>query len=171
MSGFIAWLEKINTDGKKAKAVLRHSLAFEPGAWYKAFPYVEPFLIGEDNQWRRQMYYLVAGLWAAHWKEGRAGPMLPIGKACALLDKKRSPDQKVSSTERRFITMLDSDPDQLPHRLRQLLALLKDHPVDFENMLTDLFHWRNERKPTQNAWARDFYRSINTITEQTTQEK
>lgn len=172
MSGFIEWLEKINTDGRKARAVLRRSLAFDPGVWPHAFPYVEPFLTGDEYQWKREMYYLAAGLWAAHWKEGRAGPVLSIGKACALLDKeKRPPGQQVSGTERRFITMLDSDPDQLPHRLRQLLALLKDYPIDFEKLLAGLLCWNDERKPAQNRWARDFYRSINAVTEQITQEK
>ena len=167
MSGFITWLEKINTDGRKARAVLRRSLAFAPGIYVPAYPYVEPFLTGEENQWRREMYYLVAGLWAAHWKEDRAGPVLTIGKACAEY-------QRISgsvSMERRFITMLDSDPEQLPYRLRQLLALLKEQSVDFENLLTGLLRWNDDRKPTQNSWARDFYRSITVETELNTQEK
>ncbi len=37
-----------------------------------------------------------------------------------------------TSTERRFITLLDADPDQLPNRLRQMVALLKDYNLDFE---------------------------------------
>ncbi|MBI4802847.1 MAG: type I-E CRISPR-associated protein Cse2/CasB [Elusimicrobia bacterium] len=165
MSGFMAWLEKINADGRKARAVLRRSLAFEPGAYVPAYPYVEPFLTGEENQWKREMHYLVAGLWAAHWREERAGPPVSIGKACALLykeQKRRAKDNKdaVSGPERRFITMLNSDTDQLPYRLRQLLALLKDQPVDCENLLAGLLRWNDDRKPTQNSWARDFYRGI-----------
>ncbi|KAF0126159.1 MAG: CRISPR-associated Cse2 family protein [Elusimicrobia bacterium] len=156
MSGFIAWLEKINTDGRKAKAVLRRSLAFAPGAYVPAYPYVEPFLTGEENPWRREMYYLAAGLWAAHYREGRAATGMTLGKACAA---HQGPTDS-ASTERRFITMLDSDPDQLPYRLRQLLALLKEQPVDFEGLLAGLLRWNDVRKFTQNSWARDFYREL-----------
>ena len=81
--------------------------------------------------------------------------------------------QKLSSTEKRFVTLLDADSDQLPHRLRQVIALLKDQPIDFGALLTMLIYWNDDEKRTQNAWARDFYRNINqeTDTEPTSQEE
>ena len=73
----------------------------------------------------------------------------------------RPEDRKnVSSTEKRFITLLDADPDELPHRLRQMVALLKDCNLDFEALLAGLLSWNNDRKRTQNQWARDFYRNL-----------
>ena len=69
MSGFIDSLDKLNEKDTKVRAVLRRSLAFDPGAFPAAFPFVEPFVRNEDNSWRRQVLYLVAGLWAAHWRE------------------------------------------------------------------------------------------------------
>jgi len=170
MSGFIGWLEGLNKKDTKVRAVLRRSLAFDPGAFVPAYPYVEPFVQGEGNSWRREMHYLVAGLWAAHWREGCSGEPMPIGEACQelYLVKDKSP-----SIERRFITLLDSDQDQLPHRLRQMVALLKDQPIDFEALLTGLAYWNDDRKRTQNAWARDFYRSMqeDVETETITQEE
>jgi CRISPR system Cascade subunit CasB len=157
MSGFIEWLESLNEKDAKAKAVLRRSLAFDPGAFVPAYPYVEPFLKGEDRPWRREMLYLVAGLWAAHWREGQSGTPLPIGKACAA----HHVASGSTSTERRFITLLDSDPDQLPNRLRQMIALLKEQAIDFNDLLKGLLYWNDEKKRTQNAWARDFYRNQN----------
>src|SRR3546814_5983306 len=62
MSGLIAWLEKLNEADSKARAVLRRSLAFDPGQHIPAFPYVEPFLKGEQEGWRRDVHYLVAAL-------------------------------------------------------------------------------------------------------------
>ena len=160
MSGFIERLEVLNEKDTKVRAVLRRSLAFDPGKYFKAFPYVEPFVKGDGNSWRREKYYLVAGLWATHWREGRTGTPMSIGEACAIYrDKSDS-----SSTERRFIALLDSDYDQLPHRLRQMVALLKDYNLDFAAMLWDadkktgLLNWDDEQKRTQNDWARDFYR-------------
>lgn len=179
MSGFIEWLEGLNEKDSRVRAVLRRSLAFDPGQHVPAFPYVEPFLKGEENSWRRQMHYLVAGLWAMHWRDDRAGTPAPVGTACAVLDSEKrnsmSKDdrQKLTSTEKRFVTLLDADSDQLPHRLRQMIALLKEHPIDFDHLLKGLLRWNDDQKSTQNTWARDFYRNMNleTETEPTSEEE
>ena len=156
MSGFIEWLEKITEKDTKVRAVLRRSLAFDPGKFVQAFPYVEPFVKDEDNTWRREAHYLVAGLWATHWREGRPGQPLPLGRACAVYQAASGS----ASTERRFISLLDADTDQLPHRLRQMVALLKDQPLDFGALLKGLLYWNDDQKRTQNNWARDFYRNF-----------
>lgn len=167
MSEFIAWLERLNAQDSKARAVLRRSLAFDPGQYRDAYHYVEPFVTGENNTWRWKMHYLVAGLWAAHWREGRSGLPISVAKAAALFDsekrQKLSLDErrKTTSTEKRFITLLDADQDQLAHRLRQMITLLKERDIDFSALLKDVVYWNDEQKRTQNAWARDFYRTLN----------
>jgi len=157
MNGFIEWLEGLSKKDTKVRAVLRRSLAFDPGSFAPVYPYVEPFLKDEENFWRREMFYLVAGLWAAHWREGRTGAPMPIGKACAAHQK----ESGSASTEHRFINLLDADSDQLPHRLRQMVALLKEQSINFDALLKGLLYWNDEQKRTQNAWARDFYRNLN----------
>jgi len=159
MSGFIDWLEDMNTRDTKLRAVLRRSLAFDPGTHIPAFPYVEPFLKGEAEGWRRQMHYLVAGLWAAHWRADHTGTATSLAKACAL----HQIASGSASTERRFIHLLDADLEQLPHRLRQMVALLKEQPIDFQALLDDLLYWNSADKRVQNAWARAFYRTLNPI--------
>lgn len=159
MSGLIAWLEQLNETDSKARAVLRRSLAFDPGQHIPAFPYVEPFLKGEQTDWRRAMHYLVAALWAAHWREGRAGATASLARACAAHQLQSGS----ASTERRFISLLDADPEQLPHRLRQMVALLGEQRIDFDTLLNDLLYWNHPDKKVQNAWARDFYRTLNPI--------
>jgi len=154
VSRLVEWLEEKSQEDTKVRAVLRRSLAFDPGSYAPAFPFVEPFLTGEESPWRRQVTYLVAGLWASHWREGRGGVPLSLGKACAAYQAASNS----SSTERRFVSLLDADEDQLPHRLRQTIALLKDQNLDFADLLNRLFQWNHEQKRTQNAWARDFYR-------------
>ena len=170
MSGFIEWLEDLNKKNTKVRAVLRRSLAFDPGTYVSAYPYVESFVKDENNTWRRDIHYLVAGLWAAHWREGRHREPMLFGKACQKLycEKEKSP-----SIERRFITLLDSDHGQLPHRLRQMLALLKEYPIDFGALLTSLLYWNDNLKRTQTAWAREFYRNTQEEMEKkpTTQEE
>ena len=89
MSGFIEWLEGRNAKDKKVRAVLRRSLSFVPGECIPAIPYIEPFIGDGDNSRWRETLYLIAGLWAAHWREGREGEPLSIGKACAAFDNDR----------------------------------------------------------------------------------
>lgn len=156
MSGFIEWLEELNAKDTKIRAVLRRSLAFDPGRFPSAYPYVEPFLKEDGDPWRREMLYLLAGIWAAHWRAGRGEGAVSIGKACAAYQTASGS----ASTEHRFINLLDADPDQLPHRLRQVVALLKDQAIDFEALLKGLLYWKDDQKRTQNAWARDFYRNL-----------
>ena len=155
MSGFIKWLEDQNVRDTKVKAILRRSSAFAPGTFMQAYPYVEPFVKGV-SEWHRAVHYLVAALWAIHCREGRDTGALSIGEACAdYFDRIKS-----KSIERRFISLLDADIDQLPHRLRQMVVILKDYQIDFDAVLEGLKYWENERKLTQNQWARDFYRFI-----------
>lgn len=161
MSGFIEWLEDVNAKDTRVRAVLRRSLAFDPGEHPPVYPYVEPFVKDEDRSWRREAHYLVAGLWAAHWREGRSGPPQSFGRACAAHQLASGS----ASTERRFITLLDADRDQLPHRLRQMVALLKEQALDFDDLLKKLLYWNDDQKRTQNAWARDFYRAMDQETE------
>jgi CRISPR system Cascade subunit CasB len=163
---FIEWLESASSGSSKVRAVLRRSLAFDPGSFPAAFPYVEPFLRGEESAWRREAHYLAAGLWALNWREGRTAGV-PIGRACALHQIKSNS----ASTEQRFIALLDSDLSQLPYRLRQIVALIKDYYVDFDALLKGLCAWNSEDKWVQNQWARDFYRNLDKETEPETEQE
>lgn len=155
MNGFIEWLEGLNEKDTKVRAVLRRSLAFDPGLYVLAYPYVEPFVKSESNTWRREVFYLVAGLWAAHWHEDQKGAPLSLGRACAAYQTASGS----TSTESRFIALLDADQDQLPHRLRQMIALLKEQIIDFDDLLKKLLYWNDDQRRSQTDWARDFYRN------------
>ncbi len=161
MTAFIESLESRSEGDSRVRATLRRSLSFAPGAYVPAYPYVEPFVKDTGNSWRREAHYLVAGVWATHWREGSKGQSIPIGKACAVHQALTGS----MSTERRFISLLNADTDQLPHHLRQMVALLKDQPIDFGALLKGLLYWNDEEKRTQNAWARDYYRTIDAETE------
>ena len=164
MSGFIEWLEGLNEKDTKVRAVLRRSLAFGPGKFVAAYPFVEPF-VGDGDNSRRESLYLVAGLWAAHRREGETGQPMSFGKACAT----HQIASGSTSTERRFIALLDADRDQLPNRLRQMIALLKEQAIDFDGVLKGLLYWDDDEKRTQNTWARDFYRILNRETDNQTE--
>lgn len=155
MSALVDWLEDLNSRDTRVRAVLRRSLAFDPGAYPPAYPYVEPFAGNSQYAWNRRMQYLAAGLWAMHWRLGR-GQSVSLARAAAA---HQAVQPGSTSTERRFINLLDADPDQLPHRLRQMVSLLKDHPIDFGELLNGLLDWNDDRKQTQIRWARNFYRA------------
>lgn len=161
MNGFIEWLEDLNEKDTKVRAVLRRSLAFGPGLYVPAYPYVESFLKSEDNGWRREVFYLVAGLWAAHRRERTKGVPLSLGRACAAYQAASGS----TSTESRFIALLDADQDQLPHRLRQMISLLKEQDIDFDDLLKKLLYWNDDQKSSQTNWAREFYRNLSHETE------
>jgi len=164
---FIERLESLNANNRKVRADLRRSLAFAPGAFAHAIRYVEPFVNDEDNAWRREMFYLVAGLWAMHWREGRRGQPMSIGQACAAYQI----SSNSKNVENRFINLLDADPDQLPHRMRQIISLLKDQTIDFDDLLKGLLYWKDDKKRTQKDWARKFYRKIKSETDAITDEE
>ena len=73
---FLDWLKRLQ--GQKAwtaaPAAFRRSLAFPPGAYPRAMPYVEPFLAkGDWRQEEREAHYLVAALYAAGWVARQGG--------------------------------------------------------------------------------------------------
>jgi len=154
MSTLIEELADRSCKESRVRAVLKRSLAFEPGAYPPAFPYVEHRLKSEDSEWKRKVYYLVAGLWAMSFRRGIGGVTQSIADACRLLywANDQSP-----SVERRFITLIDSDQQQLPYRLRQLISLLKEYEIDFDILSKDLLSWNHLDKFIQIRWAREFY--------------
>jgi CRISPR system Cascade subunit CasB len=144
-----------------ALAVLRRSLAKEPGKDPRAFPFVEPF-VAKSSFWTRQAYYLLAGLFASGTV--RAGKALltegePLGKALFRLYEKKD---RSPSVEQRFIALLDADEEELPHRLRQVISLLKGEEIslDWAKLLQDIEHWGAESRWVQECLAREFYGQV-----------
>jgi|SaaInl7_135m_RNA_FD_contig_21_1313723_length_1049_multi_7_in_0_out_0_2 CRISPR system Cascade subunit CasB len=144
------FIEHLSGLDRGARAELRRSLAFDPGQHVLAFQYVERF--APDDGWRRNAYYLTAGLYALHPEhaEGRN-----FGRSVADLQQRKAS----SSTETRFLALLDADSDQLAYRLRQMVSLVKSESisVDWRQLLDDLFWWNYPERRVQRRWARGFY--------------
>ncbi|MDW8358924.1 type I-E CRISPR-associated protein Cse2/CasB [Thermus sp.] len=156
MSGqaFVDFLENLKERRAwtPARAALRRSLAFSPGAYPPAMPYVEPFLssLGDGKEWLREAHYLVAALYALKDGEHREGRTL----ARALWETVRERDS--ASVERRFLALLDADRDQIAFRLRQVVGLAEGG-LDFARLLDDLRYWFDPQRRVQARWAREFY--------------
>lgn len=136
----------------RPRATLRRSLAFAPGTWPEAFPYVEPFVATADR-WTRQAAYLVAGLYAISGVQTGSGSM---GAAAFRLRTRTASD----SVETRFLALLDADEEQLSYRLRQMITLMSSADIapDWARHFRDLTNWNHPSRFVQENWARDYYR-------------
>jgi CRISPR system Cascade subunit CasB len=158
---FIAHLSGLAERDRGALAALRRSLAFDPGAYPPAYPYVERF-VGPDRHAddpRRQALYLTAGLFALHPKHQAT---VSLAGAFGTLAKARGS----ASIEQRFVALLGADPEHLPQMLRQAVSLLMadGSGFDFARLLDDLARWLDPyafdtRDSLRQRWARDFYRA------------
>ena len=142
-------------------AVLRRSLAYEPGLYPPAFPYVEPLTYGQ-GEWRQRATYLAAACWAKGHRAHQEDSQDPgIGLASALLKLRDDPKQSQAgdSLTKRFTALLDADSDELPWRLRQITAQLSAAgiTVDWPALLNDLWHWNHSNRSVQVNWARQFW--------------
>ncbi len=149
---FIEWLAGLD---RKAYANLRRSLAFDLGTYPPAFPYVEQFIPEECSDWRRGMYYLVAGLFALHGAKDSGAVVGNMGNTIKQFYLKK---EELPSIEARFVTLLDADEEQLAYRLRQMAGLLDDCTINWQMLLKHLLAWNSYKRWVQQAWAKDFYR-------------
>lgn len=151
---FIAYLEGLKEEKAwtRARAALRRSLAFAPGTYVPAFPFVEPF-VGAEEGWRREAFFLAAGLYALADGMHVEGRTLAQAMAELAKDPRRSPE----SVERRFLVLLDADRDQIVHRL-QCAVTLVEGGLDFAQLLNDLLWWFGPERKVQSRWARHYYR-------------
>ena len=203
-AAFIASLGRLGRNDLGKVATLRRSLSGEPGEDVRAFPMVERYL-PTDYPWDRQMYYLVAGLWATvntasviasgpdtaaedeevEAAEGAVAAQPEVsfaergrlqrrtfGRTVAQVCEKRGEKEKIvrgetTSTERRFVTLLDADDaSQLAHHLRQMVQLVRAEEglrIFWAELLTDLRRWNSDERYVQRKWARAFYHEIHSI--------
>lgn len=160
---FVAHLQALKERDSGAMAALRHSLAFDPGAYPPAYPYVERF-VGQDvheRDARRLALYTVAGLYAKH-------PQQRGGQSCAAAFGELMFRRRSASIENRFVALLAADAEHIHVYLRQAVSLMAADGVelDYSRLLDDLSLWMNpyvdpeRRDRLRQRWARDFYRAL-----------
>lgn len=159
---FIDHLQALQQRDRAAMAILRRSLAFAPGTYPPAYPYVERFVAAGKSavDAGRLALYVTAGLLALHPAQGAQTLSASLG---ALMRQRDS-----ASIESRFVALLGADAGNLPDYLRQVVSLLAadDLPVNYVALLDDLSLWLNpyldpeRRDRIRQQWARDFYREL-----------
>ena len=169
---FVAHLLTLEEKDRGALSALRRSLSFDPGAFWQAYRYVERFVGRDrhaDDPFRRALY-LTAGLFALHPENSaKASFAAAVGTSARQRKKQRQSD----SVERRFVALLDAEPESLPNMLRQAVSLLAADglALDYAHLLDDLSRWLNPfgqeaRDSLRQQWARDFYLAYEPLSDQ-----
>ncbi len=103
--------------------------------------------------------------------EGPGLQQRAFGRTIAQVCEQRGEKEKIlrgetTSTERRFITLLDADTaEQLAHYLRQMVQSVRaeDGPyIYWAVLLSDLCKWNDSQRYVQRRWARAFYHYLHT---------
>jgi CRISPR system Cascade subunit CasB len=150
---FFAALSRAAESDTRIVAILRRSLAEEPGAFAAAFPVVEPLLHSVGDRQRR-CAYLAAGLWALAQRRASGKPISLVEalRRKGALSNSRGP-------ERRLTSLLDADSDELVWRLRHAIQLVVSdgQALDWPQLLDDILYWPNPQRWVQQRWAREFW--------------
>jgi CRISPR system Cascade subunit CasB len=109
---------------------------------------------------QQEDYFLIATLF----------PLVPHSPQAASLGAtlrrvrqlRAGPDNgRFNSMDRRFQTLIDSDRDQLPFRLRQAIRLIAAHregiDLSWERLLLDVLSWDRPDRSVQLRWARAYF--------------
>lgn len=135
----LAYLRQLKSD-RGAMADLR--CALNPTRLPRAWPLLGP--IGGIGNPRIET---VAGLFAYHPDEAHSGN---LGTTCRRLKEQNQ------SFDARFNRLLACDRDEICERLRSvvLVAKIKDIPVNYEQLITDLWYWSSQVKE---RWAQEYW--------------
>ena len=160
-TNFFAALEKRSNSDTSVRATLRRSLMFEPGTDARTFPLIEK-RIGQRDESKRRIIYLVAGLWAQGSRQEKDKSMSQKqDKSVSFPEAMRRvcDKEKSDSIEKRFTALLDADADELRWRLRSAVTLAASQRIvlDWPGLLDDMLKWHYSNRPVQIRWARSFW--------------
>jgi len=160
---FIRYLEQLrDREDRGALASLRRGLGQAPGAVPEASRIVQRGLTADTRDYLETACYIVAPLFALHPKEGGEGNMGDHFRA--LCGPTQLGEALPSNVERRFMSLLTSDIEELPDTLRQAISLLKSKnvPVNWRLLLRNVMAWTHEDGYVQKEWGRAFWRAPQT---------
>lgn len=164
---FIGYLEKLVRDENRAAlANLRRGLGKSSGAAAEMFPYISGWTANISRR-DENAFFLVASMIGLYptksWKSDEKYNNL--GKSLSFLK------EESEGIEKRFVALLNSDDEDLPNHLRQIISLLKSSdkpkPINWLQFLKDIKNWSHEDKYVQRNWAKGFWGNTSTNTENT----
>ncbi|HWQ11342.1 MAG TPA: type I-E CRISPR-associated protein Cse2/CasB [Roseiflexaceae bacterium] len=154
---FIAALAQLEPAGRaRLRRSAGRSLAEARGVhrvFFQALPH-------EVSEQRHEEYFLIATLFPLVPHSPQAGN---LGETLRRVRQLRAApgDGRFNSLDRRFQTLIDSDRDQLPFRLRQAIRLIAAHregvALNWERLLLDVLSWEHRDRTVQLRWARAYF--------------
>jgi CRISPR system Cascade subunit CasB len=171
MRELVKLVPRVGPDNKEsgdraALAALRRGLGKAPGEAPEMFPVLYS-RIPEDQlplpRRERRIVFLVASLFALYpdappWPES-ARERWQSNLGASLRELAKQTDS--NGPERRFVALLNSDEDDLPHHLRGIVDLLESAKspvsVDWVRLFWDLRDWNDGDRTVQHSWASAFW--------------
>lgn len=152
---FLKYLYELSSKEKPGnKAILAHlkrSLSTQEND-FMMYKYLGRYIQEDMKNYEVANIFLIAGLFAIH-QNNTNEEYYNIAKSVLLYKAQKGKDESI---DKRFETFLNSDRDELPDRLRQLVKLLIDVPINFDILYSDITWW-NEK--TKNQLAKDYWSS------------
>ncbi|WP_165774807.1 type I-E CRISPR-associated protein Cse2/CasB [Candidatus Viridilinea mediisalina] len=148
---FVANLERLDAAGRarlKRNAGRRLNEARDvQRVFFQALPYA---LAG--RAFEEEIYFLVATLYPL---ADSRNDSTNLGQTMRRVRQTRESE----SIDRRFQSLLDSNSEQLPFRLRQIvrLAAASEQTIDWAQLLQDLLAWEHPERYIQLRWARNYF--------------
>ena len=154
---FINHLEGyVEQDKRAALAHLRRGLGKEPGTAMEMFPYVTSWI---TNSYNEQPYFLVASLIGLYpvKSQDKYGRFNNLGNSLSEIEEGKE------GVEKRFTALLNSNEEDLPEYLRQVISLLKSKqkPINWLLLLKHVKNWSHDSRDVQKKWARGFWGNKN----------
>lgn len=177
VAGYLARLGRLDPGGlAQLRRAAGQPLREARGGYSVFFTLLPPSV---ERVAEQERYFLVATLYALTTRGGehdrqRAGVSLgaALGRVrqAQLAATGQAPSARIS-LDRRFAALCESDADQLPFRLRQIVRLLnaQSQTLDWERLLRDLGAWEHPEHRVQRRWMREYY--VGTFDAQSTTPK
>jgi|HigsolmetaAR202D_1030399.scaffolds.fasta_scaffold00038_9 CRISPR type I-E/ECOLI-associated protein CasB/Cse2 len=154
IAAFIAELHQLDAAGRaRLKRNAGRSLG-EARNVHRVFFQILPSGVVYPNV--QEDYFLIATLFPLC--KARTSPE-SFGATMRRVRQERSRSENYNSLDRRFENLIDSDREQLPFRLRQMVRLINasKEALHWESLLSDLLAWDYENRPVQLRWMRDYF--------------
>lgn len=151
-------------DNRAKLASLRRGLGQPPGTVVETSRVVEHLLDEDDFKETRTALYVIAPLFALHRAAFEGNRRENMGDHFReMCDENEDPPSNIES---RLMSLLASEPDDLPDTLRQAVSLLKskDVAVNWRQLFDDVQTWLSEgvvgeeaRQRVRLNWSRRFW--------------
>lgn len=156
MSYFISKLIDLHEKEDKGKlAIIRRSFT-QSATDYNILSVIGRFMPDDLNPQKMKTYMLVAGLFSIN-PNNTDEKYFNFGATMRHANRASANDGK--SNDLKFTSLLNSDVEDIPFKIRQLMKLAKENktPVNYLQLLKDLLHWDSEENFVQFSWAKEYW--------------